>query len=51
MPLPLAAMRFSRHCMEFLQVNSIAKALRAEGMTGISKVSVLYMAGKHAARI
>ena len=51
MPLPLAAMKFSRHCMESLRANSIAKALLTEGMTGIWKAPVLYMAGKHAARI
>jgi hypothetical protein len=50
-PLPLAAMKFSRHCMELQRANSIAKALLTEDTTGISKVPVLYMAGKHAAPI
>ena len=44
-------MKFSRLCMELLRANSIAKALLTEGMTGISKVPVLYIAGKHAKRI
>ena len=51
MPLPLAEMKFSRHCMELLRANSIAKALIADGTTGISKVPVLYMGGKRGARI
>ena len=51
MPLPLAAMKFSHHSMELLRANSITKALFTKGMTGVSKVPVLYMAGKHAAPI
>ena len=51
MPLPLAAMKFYRHCMESLRFNSIAKALLAKGTTGISKVPVLYTGGKHGAPI